>query len=170
MVPPKSPTLVLPSLLLLTLLTISAAAAAALDRPDFSIFQARSKQHRHSSGDLVEGEEELRKIILGWHAIPDAEAYEICHQCSDWIDESTGSEIDSHDETDENKAGTVHRTTPANTCGGEPCLVLPAAPLGYNRFHMRYQTAAGGRAWSPWSKSVNYNVGDALGHLKHEEL
>ena len=143
------------------LLLVFSAVVAAIDRPDFSIYQARAKQHRHSSGQLVQGEEELRKIILGWYAIPEAKAYEICHQCKGRIDESTGNEI-SIDGQEKDGIGTVHRTTPADTCGEQPCLVMPAAPLGYNRFHLRYQS--GGGEWSPWSKSVNYNVKD-VGHL-----
>ena len=132
-------------------------------RPDFSIYQARVKQHRQGAqGNLVEGEEDLRKVILGWHAIPGVVAYEICHQCVGRIEEATGVERGDAD------IGTIHETPPDHTCGGEPCLVLPAAPLGYNTFHLRYKTDEGG-LWSPWSEMKRYNVKD-VGHLTHEEL
>jgi hypothetical protein len=150
------------SYLIAPLLLLGGVAAAALDRPEFSIYQARVKQHRSgAAGDLVEGEEHLRKIILGWHGIAAAEAYEICHQCTGRIDED-GMEV-----AGEEALGTVHPLTKDNMCGGEPCLVLAAAPLGFNRFHMRYQK---GGDWSPWSAVKNYDVGVDLGHLQHEEL
>ena len=132
-------------------------------RPNFSIYQARVKQHRQGAqGNLVEGEEDLRKVILGWHAIPNAAAYEICHQCVGRIEEATGVE------RGDAEIGTIHATTPDHTCGGEPCLVMPNAPLGYNTFHLRYKTDEAGM-WSPWSEMKRYNVKD-VGHLTHEEL
>uniref|UniRef100_A0A6U4HP11 Lipoprotein n=1 Tax=Minutocellus polymorphus TaxID=265543 RepID=A0A6U4HP11_9STRA len=132
-------------------------------RPEFSIYQARVKQHRQGArGDLVEGEEELRKIILGWHAIPSAAGYELCHQCVGRIEEATGVEMGDAE------IGTVHATTLQDTCGGEPCLVMPGAPIGYNTFHLRYKTADNG-IWSPWSEMKRYDVQD-VGHLQHEEL
>ena len=99
---------------------------ATMRRPEFSIVQSRVKLHCEISaaGNLVQGEEHLRKVILGWHPIPGAEAYEICHQCLGKINEYTGEELSTP---------TDHELIPFSvdfTCGGNPCLVLPGAPMG----------------------------------------
>mmetsp|Transcript_23005 Transcript_23005/g.33953 ORF Transcript_23005/g.33953 Transcript_23005/m.33953 type:complete len:170 (-) Transcript_23005:64-573(-) len=149
------------SFLTFLMVLVWTSRAADIARPEFNIYQARAKQHRRGAeGKLVEGEEHLRKIILGWYRIDGAEAYEICHQCVGRIDENTGVEIDD-------SIGTIRRGGEITTCGGQPCTVLPAAPIGYNRFHLRYQTKDGD--WSSWSKVKNYKVED-VGHLEHEEL
>ena len=138
-------------------------ANAAIERPDFKIYQSRTKEHRQrGSGILIEEEKHLRKIILGWYSIPNAEAYEICHQCVQDINDM--GEYVSNDDADA-KVGTV---IPADAmCGGEPCLILPAAPMGWNHFHLRYKV---GGEWSPWSIAKKFNVGEKVGQMDHEEL
>eukprot|EP00546_Thalassionema_frauenfeldii_P001971 CAMPEP_0178934440 /NCGR_PEP_ID=MMETSP0786-20121207/23863_1 /TAXON_ID=186022 /ORGANISM="Thalassionema frauenfeldii, Strain CCMP 1798" /LENGTH=170 /DNA_ID=CAMNT_0020612221 /DNA_START=66 /DNA_END=578 /DNA_ORIENTATION=+ len=135
---------------------------ANVARPEFHISAARVKRHfvKGSNGDLVEGEEHLRKVILIWHDVTDAKLYEICHQCRGAVDESTGIMVDP-------SIGRTLKDDYIKTCGGKPCIVMPAAPLGYNRFHMRYQNNTGD--WSPWSRFKNFNVQEP-GHMEHEEL
>jgi len=145
-------------------LFLLARPSIAVDRPKFSIYQSRVKQHRQktATGDLVAGEEHLRKFILGWYSIPGAEAYEVCHQCVGRVDESTGGEIEGKEEV-----GTVHPSEITMTCGGQPCLIMPGVSMGYNHFHLRYQI---GGEWSPWSDVRNYNVGKEIGTVDHDEL
>ena len=139
----------------------------ALDQPDFVIFQSRVKRHFQRSGELVGGEEHLRKIILGWYGIPQAQDYQICHQCMQPID---------NNDTDESKGDltrTIDETVTMGTimdtamCADQPCVVIPAAPMGWNHFHMRYMVDG---EWSPWSTAKNFNVGEELGSIDHEEL
>lgn len=158
----SSPLLVPEVLLTLLLSLLSLCASAAIDRPEFSIYQSRVKQHRAgAAGDLVKGEEELRKIILGWHQIEGSDVYEICHQCVGRINEGTGEEVEGKEEI-----GMIHPISPEHTCGGQPCLIMPAAPLGQNTFHLRFKKDGN---FSPWSTIRNYNVGD-VGPIEHEEL
>ena len=132
------------------------------DRPDFPL-TARVKPHRAgATGELVKGEEDLRKIILQWDKVPLAEGYEICRNCMN-IDDETG------EETADNEDGKLLTVGlgPEFTCGNRPCLVMPGAPLGYNRFNLRVKVHG---EWSPWSEHRNYNVGDVFGTIEHEEL
>ena len=153
------------------------------ERPEFKIYQSRVKQHRSgATGQLVEGEEELRKIILGWYEISNALEYEICHQCfgntnNIRIDEQTGKDLltDTYDATD--GSGTIHKISIDTKCGGQPCLVLPSAPIGQNTFHMRYKAGEDNSPkWSLWSKVKIFNVDkENLGTMEeqqqqHEEL
>jgi hypothetical protein len=131
-------------------------------RPHFVNVDARAKQHRKHTGGLVGGEEHLRKIILRWNKIPDAEAYEMCHNCRN-IDEATGSVT-----SDDLDAGTIIplEVGRKNECGGIPCMVMPSAPKGYNKFNLRVKKDG---EWSAWSENRNYNIQEP-GQLIHEEL
>ena len=144
-------------LLLTTLLLLPSTTMAAPSRISESDITARVKQHRAGpTGELVEGEEDKRKIILSWDHIRGAEAYEVCHECD--IDDETG--------TRSTQFGTVTPIPTTQTCGDRPCMVFPGAPLGYNRFNVRVQV---GGEWSAWSKHRNYFV-EELGFVDHEEL
>ena len=139
---------------LLLLLFVTNSYAAIPDRPVIDP-QARVKQHRFgANGDLVEGEEELRKIIVYWPRTPGALGYEICHNCN--VDDAKGVRLD--DEKDK-----IKTVGPTDTCGGEMCGVYPGAPLGKNTFNVRVQTSEG---WSLWSKRANFVV-DEPGHAQH---
>jgi hypothetical protein len=145
--------------------------AEAPERPQFDL-QARVKQHRRGAeGSLVPGEENLRKIILSWDRVENAEAYEVCHDCHDIINDDTGI-ISSKTTTPllVDKDGIV-KVFPlavgrAFECGMRPCLVLPGAPIGYNRFHIRVKV---GSEWSAWSKHRNFLVAEP-GAVEHQEL
>jgi hypothetical protein len=141
------------------LATVLRGLSADVERPHFSKITARVKQHRHFTGDLVEGEEELRKLILQWDKVLGAEQYEICHNCLQISDDSGEGDI-SDGKLLPIGVGRDHE------CGGNPCMVMPNISLGYNRFNIRVQS---GGEWSPWSVHRNYNV-DEAGRVKHEEL
>ena len=65
---------------LISILSLSNFIVASKIRPEINN-SARVKQHRSGpNGDLVSGEEELRKIIITWKAVPNAAKYEVCHQ------------------------------------------------------------------------------------------
>lgn len=136
-------------------------AAAGLDRPRF-VGSARVKQHFHKTGDLVEGEEHLLKVILKWDAIAGAEGYELCHNCSH-IDEETGEEIPGAP-----MDGVIYPIEIGGrfVCGGNPCNVMPATARGHNKFHLRVKI---GGEMSPWSNYQNFNVQEP-GNFMHEEL
>jgi hypothetical protein len=152
----------LPLLLLQLLLLLAAAslASAIPDRPKISN-RARVKQHRFgATGQLVAGEEELRKIIVYWPPTVGALGYEICHNCS--VDDATGVR------SDENDGGVATAIAKGDTCGGTMCGVFPGAPFGKNRFNVRVQTSEG---WSLWSKHANFVVGEAgFSEHEHDEL
>lgn len=146
---------------LLAILSTLIGTSVAVDRPFFDP-NARVKQHRvKTTGELVEGEEELRKVLLKWDKVPGAEKYEICHNC-DNIDDDTGDNAGLIPEEKIIALGVSRKYE----CGGHACLVLPDAPLGFNTFHLRVQV---GDEWSKWSKHRNYNV-DEPGFVEHEEL
>lgn len=137
------------------------SSSTHLKRPKFDL-RARVKQHRAGAmGNLVPGEEELRKIILSWDHYPNVAGYEVCHNCI--IDEDTG-------ERNTNEEGTIIEIAidDGGQCGGKPCLVLSGAPIGYNVFHLRYLTHREGE-WSAWSKHRNFHVQE-VGYVDHEEL
>ena len=115
----------------------------------------------HRTGDLVEGEEHLLKMIVKWNPIPGAEAYELCYNCN-FIDEDTGAEIS---EVDSNAIISIP-IGGKNTCGGQPCNVMPGTPRGFNKFHLRVQV---GGEWSPWSNYQNFDVQEP-GSFGHTEL
>eukprot|EP00580_Thalassiosira_gravida_P003658 CAMPEP_0201605392 /NCGR_PEP_ID=MMETSP0492-20130828/5225_1 /ASSEMBLY_ACC=CAM_ASM_000837 /TAXON_ID=420259 /ORGANISM="Thalassiosira gravida, Strain GMp14c1" /LENGTH=164 /DNA_ID=CAMNT_0048069633 /DNA_START=40 /DNA_END=534 /DNA_ORIENTATION=+ len=142
--------------------------ASSTDRPNF-IGTARVKQHMHRTGDLVEGEQHLLKLIIKWQPIPGAEGYELCHECNH-IDETTGRETGTLD-ADEGTDGTVGTTIPIeiggkNVCGGQPCHVMPAAAKGHNKFHLRVKK---GGHFGLWSKLQNFDVAEP-GTFQHIEL
>ena len=51
-------------------------------------------------------------------------------------------------------------------CGGQSCLVMPGAPKGHNKFHLRVKMDG---EWSSWSNYQNFNVQEP-GMFGHEEL
>ena len=152
------------NLLTLLLLAPLSIVAAVVDRPNFTA-TARVKQHFHYSGDLVDGEEHLLKIIVKWGAITGAEAYELCHNCN-FIVEETGEE--NNNNGGGNTAGTIYpiEIGGKNLCGGQPCHVMPGAPMGNNIFHLRVKKNG---EFSPWSNYQNFNVQEP-GNFDHEEL
>ena len=140
---------------LLLLLLVANPCAAIPERPKMDQ-RARVKQHRFgASGDLVAGEEELRKIIVYWEKTSGALGYELCHNCR--VDDATGVRLDDDE-------GDVRPIPLDMTCAGNMCGVFPGAPLGKNRFNVRVQTSTG---WSLWSEHVNFFV-DEPGHAEHE--
>ncbi len=129
-------------------------------RATFDIYQSRVKKHMYKTGDIIPEEADLRKLILGWHTVPDAEGYEICHNCLDLIDDSTGEEK-------ANSEGNISdRITKTDVrCGGHPCTVMPAIALGDNSFHLRYKI---GGELMKWSKSKTYDIGD-FGNIEEKK-
>ena len=121
---------------------------AALGRASFKPLDKRVKQHRHKSGELVEGEETLLKLILSWKSISGAEFYEVCHNCVDLIDQATGEEIGST---------TVKVLKSIGTYGGNPSVVMPAIPSGLNSFHLRFTDES---ETSKWSEVVHLDVSE----------
>ncbi|CAB9518967.1 expressed unknown protein [Seminavis robusta] len=116
---------------------------------------ARVKEHRRgANGDLVPGEENLRKLLLQWHAIPGALEYEVCHNCH--ISDS-GDVLE----------GNINFVPTSKTKAGRPVFVFPNAPLGKNSFHVRVSVEAG--VWGPWSEQRNFVV-DEPGQVQHDEL
>jgi hypothetical protein len=142
------------SLLLLGAILSSTVVAAAPERPQFDPKGARVIRHK---GRVVPGKKDLRRIVIKWDRVPDAEAYEVCHQCD--IDDETGTLLSMTDN------GKVHPAR-ENECGGRPCLVMPGAPIGYHRFNFRVKV---GSEWSVWSKHQNYLVAEP-GNVEHQEL
>ncbi|CAJ1963179.1 unnamed protein product [Cylindrotheca closterium] len=149
------------SVAILAFLSTLIGAVGAVDRPRFEP-SARVKLHLvKTTGEVMVGHEDKRKILLKWGRYHNAEQYELCHNC-DNIDEVTG-EVDG--DIDEEKIISIG-TGRQFECGGDPCLVYPDAPLGYNKFHLRVLI---GDKWSKWSKHKNYHV-DEPGALEHREL
>lgn len=141
--------------------TLIGAAVGSVDRPRFEP-NARVKLHRvKTTGEVIEGEETKRKILLKWGKYPNAEKYELCHNCHT-IDDVTGEADGDIEEANVISIGVGRQFE----CGGEPCLVWPDAPLGYNKFHLRVLS---GDKWSKWSNHRNYHVSEP-GTLEHEEL
>mmetsp|Transcript_2528 Transcript_2528/g.5374 ORF Transcript_2528/g.5374 Transcript_2528/m.5374 type:complete len:123 (-) Transcript_2528:267-635(-) len=121
----------------------------------------------HKTGDLVEGEEDLLKIIVKWDPIRGAEGYELCHNCNH-IDEESGAETSAAD-------GRIYPVGIGAKfeCGSRPCNVMPGVPKGHNKFHLRVllvgETPNSSAEFSPWSKYQNFNV-EEPGNFEHEEL
>ena len=138
------------------------AAAERPARPEFDD-KARVKQHRAGAqGELVPGEEDLRKIILQWDHIAGAQEYQVCHECSQsLLEEDTDATTNKNEED-----GKIHNVSVGHECGGKPCFILPGAPLGYNAFHLRVKV---GDEWSEWSSPRNFFVKEP-GTVSHEEL
>jgi hypothetical protein len=151
--------LVLHSIIILVVVTAQQQAAPPVPEMDHS---ARVKQHRQGArGDLVEGEEDLRKIKIQWKPVEDALEYQVCHNC---VFDEYSPEEESVTSVSVGREG---------ECGGRPCFVLPGAPQGRNTFHVRVRTTTGDNAdvvWSEWSEPRNFNVGDHIGETYHEEL
>ena len=124
--------------------------------------KARVKQHRAGAkGDLVEGQESLRKILVQWDSVPDALEYEVCHDCIM--------------ENGEPKEGEGKRTIVdlKSTRGGTPVHIVPGAPIRINTFHVRAKVATGdGEVWTEWSKPGNYDVHEdtSKAWAEHQEL
>ena len=146
--------------LLSLLLIVPLVTIEAVDRPIFSA-TARVKQHFHKTGQLIDGEEHLLKVIVKWDAISGAEGYELCHNCNH-ISEVTGEENGDLDGGEIYPIGVGG----ANMCGGQACLVMPGAPKGHNKFHLRVKMDG---EWSSWSNYQNFNVQEP-GMFGHEEL
>ena len=132
---------------------------AELERPELIPQATRVKQHFHRSGELVEGEEDVLKLILSWTPHHSAESYEVCHNCLDLIDES-GAE----------KASTASKVVKSTgNYGGYPSIVMPAIPKGVQYFHLRYNSASGEQ--SSWSKAVKLSVEEpGQATIIHDEL
>lgn len=119
---------------------------------------ARVKEHRRgASGDLVEGEEDMRKLLLQWESVPDAIGYEVCHNCD-------------HDDGGEGEIIPVGVGRKFEK-GARPVLVRANVPFGRNSFKVRVSLKEG--EWGPWSEPrIFYVDRDALGQVdhQHEEL
>ncbi|GFH57596.1 hypothetical protein CTEN210_14072 [Chaetoceros tenuissimus] len=133
--------------------------AAELERPELIPQATRVKQHFHRSGELVEGEEDLLKLILSWKPHRSAESYEICHNCLDLIDESGIEKA--------NTASKVVKST--GNYGGYPSIVMPAITKGVQYFHLKYSSASGEQ--SSWSKALKLSVEEpGQATIIHDEL
>ena len=112
----------------------------------------RVKNHFHRSGELVDGEKHLRKVIIKWDHYPGALRYEVNHVFPNEEDQKIHTTVIERD----------------NTCGGYPCHVKPACPLGMNAFSVRASLASdnegGEDTWTPWSPLVTFQIDRALGH------
>ena len=120
----------------------------------------RVKEHRSGAeGVLVEGEEDLLKIILKFTDVDSAEVYEVCHNCV--VDDESGVRSGTDGDTDE--------VSPASTCGGELCWIRPGCPKAWNTFNVR---AMVGDDWTRWSKTGRFMVAydKHTGHSEHSEL
>jgi hypothetical protein len=117
---------------------------------------ARVKEHRFgANGQLVPGEEGMKKIIIQWNEIKGAIAYQVCHNCR---------------KTDEDgvlEPGEIHFVSLTATRAGRPAFMKPGAPLGRNTFHVRASVEEG--KWGPWSEERVFSVQDP-GNAHHEEL
>lgn len=141
----------------LMFLLCTVAGVASLKRPELHL-EARIKEHKNRSGEVIAWESELRKIIVSWDRYPNAQLYEVCHMCD--VDEATGVRASTEEGTvTERKVGRE------GECGMKPCLVIPGAPLGRNRFHVRVSV---GGEWTPWSKHRSYDVQD-VGRVSHTD-
>jgi hypothetical protein len=115
---------------------------------------ARVKEHRGGpQGDLVEGEEHMRKVLLQWDQVPGALGYEVCHNCVP----SSDGELE----------GDIIPVPADQTKAGRPVLVFKNAPLGINTFHVRASVKE--NEWGPWSDQRNFVV-DEPGNIYHDEL
>jgi len=141
-----------------------AAAAAAADYGDDSAIvhldvSARVKQHRRGAeGNLVEGEEHMRKLLLQWDAVDGALGYEVCHNCQP----TTGSEVKNGE-----LQGIITPVPVDQTKAGRPVFIFPNAPLGKNTFHVRVSTKK--NEWGPWSAQRTFNVDEEVGTIHHHE-
>lgn len=122
------------SVCLLVYVLAFSAFVLSLDKPRFQMFQSRIKPHRQRSGDLVPGEEHLRKMIFGWEPERYADSYELLHH---------------------NEANGLLSYKDVRQCAGKPCVVLPAIPLGMQRFQLRYSVKG---EWSDWSVVRSFNI------------
>lgn len=117
---------------------------------------ARVKEHRFgANGDLVAGEEEMRKIIIQWNQIEGALAYQVCHNCRKTTEDGVL------------EPGEIQTVSPTQIRAGQPAFVKPGAPLGRNTFHVRASVEEG--KWGPWSEERVFHVQDP-GNAYHEEL
>eukprot|EP01083_Nonionella_stella_P029977 82334_1 len=150
------------SLLAVLAIGTTASSASTLSRPRF-VGTARVKQHMERTGELVEGEEHLLKIIVKWDPIPGATGYELCDGCHN-IDEETGLVADGA-EVD----GVLYEIGIGGEymCGGQPCKVIPGAPPGNNKYHLRVKDKSG--EFGPWSNYQNFDVKEP-GTFSHVEL
>ena len=138
--------------LLLLLSAWRSSASPSLPHPSI-LPSVRVKNHFHRSGELVEGEQHLRKVILKWTSFPGATRYEVNH-------------VHPHEQNEY-----VH-VTPIDiehTCGGAPCHVKPACPIGRNGFSVRALVRGGEEdgaeedgaekeEWTPWSPVVHFDI------------
>jgi hypothetical protein len=141
--------------LLLLLLPLLVLTASSSGTPYPSILRSiRVKNHFHRTGEPVDGEQHLRKVILKWTPVAGATRYEVHH-------------VHPHDIHEEIEPR-VHVTTveAGHTCGGTPCHVKPACPLGRNGFSVRAMLEGGEEedgeqqeeTWTPWSPLVRFDI------------
>lgn len=114
---------------------------------------ARVKQHRSGArGDLVYGEEDKRKIIIQWDAIPGALEYQVCHNCK------------ASKRKGELTPGDLHSVDIETVRAGRPVFVKPDVQRGKNSFHVRASVQEG--KWGPWSEERIFHV-DEVGKAEH---
>jgi len=160
MVPFRYLILVVTSLLFSTSILVIGQGDDDVRRVPLVDTSARVKQHRAgASGDLVPGEEDLRKILIQWDSIPGAISYEVCHNCD-------LGEVD--DEGVPPSGGNKMHTVGVDMIrAGRPVFIQPGTPLGKNSFHVRANFDDGTKG--PWSKERIFNVNEP-GNALHEEL
>ncbi len=120
---------------------------------------ARVKEHRFgATGDLVVGEEAMRKIIIQWNEIPGALAYEVCHNCQTTNQEGVLVL----------EPGEIHPASPSAQRAGRPVFVRSGTTVGRNTFHVRASVEEG--KWGPWSEQRIFYVKDPGNALHDDEL
>ena len=122
--------------------------------------EAFVKQRRAAgaAGDLVAGEEDLRKISVQWEPIIGAYEYQVCINCDLEADPSTWA----------------IKTVPVGRAGEKggrlrrPVLIYPGVPIGHITFHVRV-SLTDKEEFGHWSEPRHFNVGEA-GRTLHEEM
>ena len=150
--------------LLCLLLVFGWMTAAARPAAPVINDQARVKQHRKGArGDLVDGEESLRKVIVQWGSVPNALEYEVCHDCT--FDSQTGEPKEGE--------GVRSMVDIGKTRGGQPVHIVPGARIGINTFHVRARVGTKAKnTWTDWSEPRNFDVHEdtTKSYAEHQEL
>lgn len=132
---------------------------------------AQVKAHRFgAAGELVPGQEHMRKLTVQWSRIPNALAYQVCHNCEEQKSSNKDDEGGSNPIVEVGDNGKIIDVSIETTKGGRPVMVLPDAPLGWNTCHIRASMKEG--IWGPWSEERLFFVEDPgnVAHMKRDEL
>jgi len=143
-------------LLTTTTMILTAAADLVVKLDDV----ARVKHHRRgASGDMVPGEEHMRKLLLQWDSVEGALEYQVCHNCVFVPPEEKGHYFG------EIKQGNIDTVPATQLKANRPVFIFPNAPLGKNTFRVRVSVKE--HEWGPWSDPRNFMV-DEPGTVQHQ--